>query len=479
MQYKKLKIAAIVSILLTIIVSTAMYKPSNFKSVSAHGKTIECERHHVTVPELRSDKNSREIEVEYVRLKSFSPNPKTPIFFLAGGPGQGATHQAENPNYLHYWSIFLEERDVVLIDQRGIGKLKMWYAELNWPREDILISETSATNHFSKLCQNAAKAFNRRGINLNGYNSKENALDIDAIRKALGYEKIIPFGFSYGTHLGLSYLKYFKERVEKSILVGVEGLDETFKMPLDLDMQFDKINELMKSDSVLTTLIPDLRVLYKRVVESLQKNPIELEIKTPLKLKRKILVGKFGLDYILKRDMGDASDIITFPKLLYSIDQGDYSTLQWFVEKRYKEFLAIPAMMLSMDLASGGSIKRINEIRRQEEKSLFGKVNNFPFLELHKTWPINDLGEKFRSPVKSNVPVLFLSGDLDINTPAYQADSISQSLSNSSHLVVKNAGHEQIMIHKKAPETMNNFLKGQDISEVELSYPSLKFKSVQ
>ncbi len=456
-----------------------MCKPANFTEVSSHGVKVICQRGHVTVPELRSDRNSKKIKVEYIRLKSFSPNPQTPIFFLAGGPGQGSTHQAENPNYLSYWSTFLKDRDVILIDQRGIGKLKMWYAELNWPREDIFVSEGAALDHVSNLAKQAAQAFTKRGINLNGYNSKENAKDIDLIRNVLGYEKIIPFGFSYGTHLGLSYLKYFSDRVEKSILIGVEGLDETFKMPLDLDVQFDKINDLMKSDSLLTSKIPDLKVLYQRVAEKLHKNPIELEIQTPVKLKRKVLVGKFGLDFILKRDMGDARDIITIPKLLYNIDQDDYSTLQWFVEKRYKEFLAIPAMMLSMDLSSGGSKERIQRIKDQEKESLFGKVNNFPFLDIHTFWPVNDLGEEFRSPVQSSKPVLLLSGDLDINTPAYQAEKVSKNLDNSTHLVVKNAGHEQIMFHWDAPKTINDFLKNKDVIEAELSYPPLKFKTVK
>lgn len=478
MQYKKSKIIVGIIVTICLIACIAMHKPSNFKALSAKGLEITCDRGYVTVPEVRTKANARKIKVEYIRLRSFSSEPKAPIFYLEGGPGQGCTSQAENPNYLQYWSSFLEERDVVLIDQRGIGKLNMWYGELHWPREDLFVSDTAALDHISNLAKNAAQVFDRRSIDLNGYNSVENAHDVDTVRDALGYKKIIPFGFSYGSHLGLSYLKYHNDRVEKSILIGVEGLNETFKMPLDLDVHFEKINQMVKLDSSVSATIPDLKALYHRVANKLQTNPITLEINTPIKLRRKVKVGKFGLDFILKRDMGDASDIPVFPKLLNSIDQGDYSILKIFIEKRYKEFLAIPAMMLSMDLASGGSENRVCRVKTQEEESIFGKVNNFPFLDLYEFWPVNDLGEEFRKPVESSVPILLLSGDLDINTPSHQAERVSQNLENATHLVVKNAGHEQIMFERETMKAMQDFLEGKDVSNRVLAYPPIKFASL-
>ena len=283
---------------------------------------------------------------------------------------------------------------------------------------------------------------------------------------------------SYGTHLGQSYLKYHEDRVESAILVGVEGLDQTFKMPLDLDAQFDRINSLIQKDTALSKAIPDLRKLYQRVVAKLSEQPVEVEITTPIKLKRKVRVGKFGLDFILKRDMGDANDIPVLPKMLYQIDNGDYSMLKWFVEKRYKRFLAIPGMNFSMDISSGGDQQRIATIRKQEGESLFGKVSNFPYLDLYGNWPVNDLGKDFRHPVESSLPVLLLSGELDINTPAHQGEEVSQHLSNSTHLIVKNAGHEQIMFEWGAMKAMKEFLNGKNVSKAELAYPPIKFKSL-
>ncbi len=476
MKYRKTKISLSILTLLTIISYFSTRKPATFTAISYHGKEIHCERSSVTVPEVREDPNSNRIEVEYVRLKSFSKNPQTPIFFLAGGPGQDATSQAENVGYLEYWSSFLETRDVVLIDQRGVGKLKMWWINLGWPPSDILVKEEAALAHFTEMSTKATRAFKRRGIDLNGYNSKESAHDIDTVRDQLGYEKIIPFGFSYGTHLAQSYIKYHNARVDKTILIGAEGLEHTFKFPNDLDNHYKKIAAIVEADSILGQTIPDFVGLYQKASQKLSANPIEIEISTPIKLKRTVKVGKFGLDYILKRDLGDANDIVYFPRLLHSIAYGDGSALKYYVEKRYKDFFGIPAMMVSMDLASGASQERIASIRAQEKESMFGKAANLPFVDLLNQWPVKDLGNEFRTLVQSDAPALLLSGSLDINTPAYQADIIQTGFPNSTHLVVENAGHEQIQHHKDMTPTILEFIDGKDVSEKKLSYPSLQFK---
>ena len=463
---------------MALIACLSFWKPSHFTAISYYGKKIACERAALTVPEVRTDPNSNKIEVSYVRLRSFSDRPEAPIFFLAGGPGHDATSQAENAGYLEYWSELLKTRDVVLIDQRGVGKLKLWWINLRWPPPDFFISSDVAAEHFSVMATKAAKVFQRRGIDLNGYNSIESAHDIDAVRKKLAYEKIIPFGFSYGTHLIQAYVKYHEDSVEKIISIGSEGLGHTFKMPFDLDNQFKKISSIVSSDSILEKRIPDFVELYHKAAQKLKTNPIEIEIRTPIKIKRKVKVGKFGLDYILKRDLGDANDIPYFPRVLYSIAHGNGEALQYYVEKRFKEFMGIPGMMLSMDLASGGSVQRIENILEQENESMFGSVANFPFLDLHKKWPIKDLGTDFRKLVRSEVPALFLSGSLDINTPAYQAEIIKSGYPNSTHLVVENAGHEQIQHHKEMTATIIDFINGKDVSGKNMSYPTLQFKSL-
>ncbi len=446
---------------------------SIFKSES--GIEVSAEVGTIQVPENRKNPSSSKIPIHFIKLKSHNPTPNPPIFYLEGGPGSSCTWQASTPSYLENWLPYLELGDVVLVDQRGTGAetertLFIWQKELP---KNLFVSAEASQKHFNNMSQEALKVLNDRDVDLQGYTTIENAHDIDALRQALAYDKISLFGFSYGTHLGQTYMKYHQEHVKKAVLIGTEGFNDTFKLPLAMDIQLHKIALFSNNDVTINKEIPDLVGLYKKVIKKIKTKPIELEIKSALTgAPIKVLVGPYGLNIILRIDIGDASDIPVLPRLLYSIDQGDYSLLQWFLQKRHQRVYGIHGMSITMDAASGVSPSRLARIKAENKKSFFTNVINPSTSE---NWPTPDLGEAFRAPLVTDIPTLFLSGTLDFNTPPYQAEQVRWGFSNSHHIIVKNAGHEQVVYHPKAQKTILSFLKGENIDEVTMSYPPIQF----
>jgi len=223
-------IAIILSILVILVAGAAyiyFYEASTFEAQTLDGTTIHGERFSIKVPENRNREESKNITVKFIRLKSFNSSSEAPIFYLAGGPGDGCRDQIDSPYMMQKWSNYLQNRDVILIDQRGVSNWKMWWVNFKRLPENIFADEAVAVDYVRQIAHKSKRAFEKRNIDLNAYNSLENAKDIDAIRSFLDYDKIIPYGFSYGTHLGLSYIKYFESYVDKAILIGVEGLDQT------------------------------------------------------------------------------------------------------------------------------------------------------------------------------------------------------------------------------------------------------------
>lgn len=452
-------------------------KNKAFKTTS--GTVVHATVGSLQVPENRANPNSEDISVHFVQLKSTSSNPEVPLIYLEGGPGQSCTWQAEDPHYLERWLPFLEVSDVILLDQRGTGEgtQRVLYIHQEGIPTDILANEAVREEYFEKMGQAALTDFEQRGVDLSGYTTLENARDIDDLRQALSYDQFSLLGFSYGTHLGQAYMKYFGQNVKNAILVGVEGLNHTFKLPSAMNTQFQKIALMAQADPKINQLVPDLMGLYQRVVQSLEDNPAELEITSPLTNEpMKVKVASFGLNMILFKDIGDASDIPIFPRLLYSIDQGDYSILKWFVQKRIGNFYGAQGMSATMDVASGGSPSRL---ARVEEELAISPFPDILEASMSTDWPHPDLGEEFRAPLISSVRTLFMSGTLDFNTPPYQAEEVRWGFSNSSHIIVDNAGHEQILTHSKAVPTVIRFLKGENVDEVALSYPPLEFIPVK
>ncbi len=448
---------------------------------AAEGTEVFAELCRLVVPENRTKPDSRPIEIAFTRLKSKAENPKAPLVYLAGGPGSSASGMANNPHALGAWLPVLEVCDVILLDQRATGRSKpnlRYFSKKPVPRE-VFVDENLAHQRFEEIAKEAVEHFRQQGVDLDGYNSNESADDVNAIREALGLDKINLFGFSYGTHLALATIRRHGDHLENVIAVGVEGLHETYKPPFNLDTQFRKLSLMVAADKRVGPFVPDMVALLKRVFKKLEKEPMLVEIfDRQSNQKIKVPVGKFGLQFILRRDIGDASDLPVFPKLLYSIDQGDPSILQWFVQKRWR-VSAVDLMGLFVDGASGASPERLAMIEKQAKLSLFGNAANFPWPDINKAIGVKDLGEAFRAPLVSDARTLFLSGSLDWNTPPHQAEFMRWGMPNATHIVVENAGHEQIYVQPKVFETMIRFLKGEDVREVKVVLPPLRFAPIE
>ncbi len=447
------------------------------KTVKTAGdQVIDADFGTFTVPENRQNPGSRTLRLAFVRLKSKAANPAPPLVYLEGGPGGASTHLAENPRALQAWSAVLETGDLIFLDQRGTGKSEpnLRY-KLDSPVPDhIFTDESAALQYFKTSVAEAAAHFKKEGVDLNGYNTAESADDIDDLRKALGLEKIRLFGFSYGTHLAMATIKRHGEFIDRAVLIGTEGLHQTHKLPLNLDAQFAKISLMAAKDPEISREIPDLTALLKSVLDQLGKNPMEVEILGEEGKKKKIKVGRFGLLYLLRRDIGDASDLPVFPRLLYSVSKGDPSVLQWFVRKRWpgNTFNLMPFLT---DGASGASQDRWGMIRAQADRSLFGNAANFPWPDIDVATGVKLLPESFRAPLVSDVPVLFLSGSLDWNAPPFQAEEVRFGLSNAVHMVVENAGHEQILPQPEVQASILQFLRGKEIECTRVKLPTIQF----
>ena len=168
----------------------------------ARGQKIDAEYGWITVPESHYEPNGETIRLPFVRFRATTPNPGTPLVYLSGGPGSPGIGIAKSIRF----DLFMKLRaagDVIVLDQRGTGDAEpsllyegSWEVPLDRPAD----YDEWTPGVKSKIAE-AVAHFKARGIHLEHYNTKENAADVDALRRALGLEKISLWGTSYGTHL--------------------------------------------------------------------------------------------------------------------------------------------------------------------------------------------------------------------------------------------------------------------------------------
>jgi pimeloyl-ACP methyl ester carboxylesterase len=453
-----------------------------YELAGAGGAKVPAELGWLKVPENRSKPAGATIELAVVRLKSAAASPAPPVVYLAGGPGGSAIGEAQIPHMARLIERLRKTRDVILMDQRGTGMSKprvSWRATESLPT-DVFLSEERAAAVFRERSALALADFRARGIDVTGYTTVESADDLEALRVGLGADRLALVGFSYGTHLALATVRRHGARLDAVVLVGTEGPDHTLKLPTTYDAQLAKLSALAAADPGVAAKVPDLVALFGRVLARLEREPVTVEIEDRrTKTKVRIPVGKAGFQTLVRIDIGDGNDFPEFPAMFYALEHGDASRLAGYVEKRYNQFGAgLSGMAAVTDLASGATAERRARILRESRESLFGNVMNFPDMSYGDVWGAPDLGDAFRAPIRTTTRTLFVSGTLDANTPPYQAEELRWGFSNSAHIVVEYAGHEDTLPNDEVQSAIADFLAGKDVGGVRVALPRPRFVPV-
>ena len=129
-----------------------------------------------------------------------------------------------------------------------------------------------------------------------------------------------------------------------------------------------------------------------------------------------------------------------------------------------------------MDLSSGATAARRAPIELEAAARLLGNAINFPGMTLAPAWGAADLGDGFRQPVRSDVPVLILAGDLDPRTPIENAREIAATLPRASVVVLENATHQFDLFGSPAIRSLlAAFLRDGAVTASSLELPPIAF----
>ena len=144
------------------------------------------------------------------RLAGKQPST-TAVVGLAGGPGQAALPLAEF--MAEAIAPALRTRDLLVFDQRGTGTSDPLGCQA---------VEGFSGGSVSKLFEQCALQI---GPARGSFTSEESVQDIEALRVAGGYEKLVLYGTSYGTKVALEYAQQYPQHVEALVLDSVVPVD--------------------------------------------------------------------------------------------------------------------------------------------------------------------------------------------------------------------------------------------------------------
>lgn len=155
----------------------------------------------VVVPLDRSGTLAGEVRL-HVRVRA-GAHDRPPVVAIAGGPGQSATALATA--FERMLDPVLGERALVLVDQRGTGRSGV----LRCPALERGPARPASA---------AARCARTLGARRAHYSTPDSVADLEAVRQALGAERIALFGVSYGSRLALAYAAAHPSRTERVVV---------------------------------------------------------------------------------------------------------------------------------------------------------------------------------------------------------------------------------------------------------------------
>lgn len=449
------------------------------KFVGADGTEIAAERGELRVPENRSKPDSRTLTLSFVRFKATGAKPGAPIVYLAGGPG-GSGIEAARGSRLPLFLALREFGDVIALDQRGTGLGSGDDAESDCDeRYEIDFSKPldrrGTVSALVPAFRSCLARLGKSGFDLAGYTTEESAADLEDLRRALGAEKLTLWGISYGTHLALATLKAFPTSVDRVILAGIEGLDDTLKLPSDQQELLATLAELARPQ------VADLLGTMREVLRQLEASPKTVTLTHPLTGESgPIVVGALDFQTVVADMLTGPETFAGLPDFVTRVAAGDWTALALLAAPGRLGEVPI-AMAVGMDCASGASAERRARIAAEARETVLGDAINLPFPELCDELGIRELGATFRAPVRSAVPALLISGTLDGRTRPRQAEALLPGLPNAVHLVIDGAGHSDplFLSSPKILESLQAFLRGEPVIERRIVLPPVSFRPVR
>jgi pimeloyl-ACP methyl ester carboxylesterase len=390
------------------------------------------------VSENRETRSGRTISLKIVMLPGLGTDAQSdPLFFLAGGPGQGAAQMAKPLSEVFRRVQTL--RDIVLVDQRGTGDSNPLECESDQDSLAALDESDEAALERLRNCLEGLNADPRL------YTTSIAMDDLDDVRRHLGYDRINLYGGSYGTRAALVYLQQHGEHVRSVVLDGVAPPD--MRLPVffarDAQRALDKLLSDCESNDSCRTKYPNLAGRTRALLARLEKAPPKLRLVHPRTgVAEEVSVTAVFIANVLAGALYSPMISALLPELIARAEANDFQGLLALgvVNEGASENMSL-GMQLSVICAEDYPRITAEESTQASEGSVFADHLLASRMKACEFWPRGTVKASFYEPVSSNTPVLILSGDLDPITPPSWGDAVLKHLSAGRHIIVPGTGH--------------------------------------
>lgn len=423
----------------------------------------------LSVPENREKSRSRQIKLMFVKLHARKPEKwdakekgewakrEDPIIYLTGGPG------AKVNSYVKRFKDHgvRDVRDMYILEQRGIGNSgdfcpRYFLFDPSVANTPDLAAYQSSQVASMENCMAEAKAAR---VDLSGYNTIENARDVEALRRALGFEQWNVWGISYGSILGQAYIKQDPAGIRAVVLDAIVPIipgAHFQRIATHFQRDLDLLEKACTEDKTCARSFPDLQKRLKAAIVKTQENPIVIEKAIDSELFPSGKAWFFGdlvagLPFML---LYEQDNYPTLPALIDAyvgrIEKGDMDSFRLLTA-------GAPGGPGGVDISQGmyaaiacndGWIGQLEEAvakdaaEHPELAAIIGAPEQFAAIEtLCKRYGMPARPAEQYSAVSTDIPTIIANGQMDPITPPPLAKAIMPGFSKGTYVEFPYSGH--------------------------------------
>lgn len=394
--------------------------------------------------EDREAREGRKIALNVVVLPALGRHAAPDaIVYLAGGPGSAATDEGR---FLATEKELRRSRDVLLVDQRGTGRSNPLQCDFYGPDSHLAGAdpERLAGDLFPPAAVRDCRDRLARVADLRLYTTALAMDDLDEVRAWLGYPQVDLLGGSYGTRAAQVYLRRHPRSVRSVVLDGVAPVDET--LPLHHAYAGKRAVDLLfaecAADAACHAAFPNLAEELQEVMRRVDRG-----------VRVRIPDARTGGTFEVTASRGLVAEGIRFltydsgarklPLAIHQAYQGDMAQLVAIAIDRRAMIDRILAMGMDFSVTCAEDLPFIDDAAaaRATAGTLLGDYRIREQQRVCADWPRGAIPADAHELVRSDAPVLLISGERDPVTPPEFGARVASRLPNSLQVVFPHSGH--------------------------------------
>lgn len=405
--------------------------PGAAASVEAFCTTLE-------VPENHAEPEGRQIELALAWVPARNSAAPDPVFMIAGGPGQSA--RESYPGAAGAFADIRRQRDVLLLDQRGTGASTPLVCSL----QDLFEAEADASEEAMRKAARECLDDLGDDIDPRHFTTTDAVADLELVRQRIGAQSINLVGISYGTRVAQQYAKRHPGHTRSLVIDGIvpNSLVLGGEHARNLESALDAYFQACRDEAACGTTLGDPRAALDRLLA------LAASDEAPLVRYRDAITGELHEDRLTRGHVAAVARMYAYSPLTAALLP---LTLAEASQGRPEALMAQARMLVaSLDeqIHHGMQLSVMcsedaDELSAREEDagSVLGNELITMSLAQCSVWPRGERPADFREPLRGDLPVLVLSGELDPVTPPRYGDEVVQHLPNGRHLVLSGQGH--------------------------------------